>query len=143
MGISPKLLVALGFVALGLLVGLTARNPNVIVSVAVIVVVALLALGGSSAVTSVKARRWHQAKRTARYEAGIRKDADGVTWTVVRRVAEYGTRSEVLDQLDVESIGRSIDEPDWYMWDAKFAEALGRARNRAVVLNATLDTGKG
>lgn len=127
--------IAIGTLGLATLVGLASRNPNVIVSVAVIAVIMLLVLGGTSLARHRRERAWTRAVQQARWRP-TERDVHGRTEIVIERVAESGDRSEKLGEQHIEWLD-AAGAPEG-VWDAAFAEAWGRAENRALVRNARI-----
>lgn len=132
-------LAALGLLGLGVLVN---RRPLVDIIfmvlmglVVVAVVVRMLTQGRRRRQAEVKERAWARARRDAVWEPVWRTLGD-TEWIVFVRYAEVGGETEEVEpprrfeKLPTQQPG------DEGAWDAAFAEAMGRAANRAVTLNA-------
>ncbi len=133
----PRLYIGLAVLAVLTLVGLTSRNPNVIIAVAVIAVISLGALGTVSLVAHRRQNAWARALRSARWAAESWQEGS-TTAVGVRRRAVLGDRSELLGEQVVASLPET-DGTDG-SWDAAFAQALGFAENRAIVRNSELSS---
>lgn len=128
--------VGLGVVAVLTLILLTTRSPNVAIAAAVVGILAATAWLALALTRLHRARAWRQALRTARWRPASR-DVNGRTEIAIERVAEHADRRELLGEQHVEWLDH-IGESEG-VWDAAFAEAWGRAKNRALVRNTEVE----
>lgn len=128
--------IAAGVAGLSILGMLVTRNPNMFIGWIVVG-----AIGVGFYLISVLMRihgdrAWRQALRGGRWQA-VTRDTPAGTDFYVERIAEYRDRRQLLGEQYIESIPRN-DGRDPGVWEAWYAEAWGRAENRAVVRNAEL-----
>lgn len=130
--------VALFAVAVGGLVAFRARNPNAVISMAVIAVVVAAVIGIRVVSRSSRSRAWRRAVREARW-VPVSSLYEGQDAIVMERVADTGARREDVEPPRLFEKLPEHGSMDSYAWDAYFAEVMGRAENRAIVLNASLN----